>query len=410
MDAQLGANGERSGDDRLSFRLNTLLYEFQMLYNSADVALEYDEVDRLEDIVDELVETYGEFNITREQLMALGEAELRSKAIQGSVREKGSVKFPADVSFEDLMDVVDESIVADIQKVAEPLLSTIKGTLDESGGMATNAIAFELIARLQPLGNVIRNGILSNACGALERHLTRLAYLAGELPATGTRPLSARELIELTNKRLGQELDRNGGLSEIVNGVFTERNSLLHREGRVDSVFQNQMKNNPVCEDELGAVLDLNDDALRGKLGYLLGYALRPVFLDWNQLDERPTMYSMLSFTQVHLLAQEHWSTLALLTDETFELMDPNDIRPTTRANYLLALKHFTDDEVREEFCDLVRSWEPPEGDTWQLVKLALLDKNDEAVAMILEKPELRDLLEPISRVFVGLVDDPRLS
>lgn len=374
------------------------------------MALAYDEVDRLEDIVDELVEKYGEFNISREKLMALGEAEFQSKGIQGSIREKGSVKFPVDVSFEDLMDVVDESVVADIQAVAEPLISTIKGTLDKSGGMATNAIAFELIARLQPLGNVMRNGILSNACGALERNLTRLAHLAGELPATGTRPLNARDLIELTNKRLGHDLDRNGGLSEIVNGIFTERNSLLHREGRVDSVFQNQMKDHPMSEDDLGGVLDLTDDALRGKLNYLFGYALRAVFLDWNQLDEKPTMYSMLSFTQIHLLAQEYWATLALLTDETFDIIEPDDIRPTTRANYLLALKHFVDDEVREEFCDLVRDWEAPEGDTWQLVKLALLDRNDEAVAMIIEKPELRELLEPINRVFVGITDDPRLS
>jgi hypothetical protein len=134
------------------------------------------------------------------------------------------------------------------------------------------------------------------------------------------------------------------------------------------------------------------------------------VFLDWNQLDEKPTMYSMLSFTQIHLLAQEYWATLALLTDETFDIIEPDDIRPTTRANYLLALKHFVDDEVREEFCDLVRDWEAPEGDTWQLVKLALLDRNDEAVAMIIEKPELRELLEPINRVFVGITDDPRLS
>ena len=409
MDPQLGANGEISADDRLSFRLNTLLYEFQLLYNSADVALLYDEVDELEVIVDELVEKYGEVNITREQLMALGEAELQSKGMQGSIREKGSVKFPVDVSFEDLMDVVDESIVADIQTVAEPLISTIKSELDESGGMATNAIAHELIARLQPLGNVMRNGILSNACGALERHLARLAHLANELPATGTRPLSARDLIELTTKRLGQDLDRNGGLSDVINGIFTERNSLIHREGRVDSVFQNQMKDKPVDEEELGAVLDLTDDALRGKLDYLLGYALRAIFLDWHRLDDKPTFYTMLSFAQIHLLAQEHWATLALVSDQTFEETDPDDVRPTTRVNYLLALKHFTDDSVRVEYYERVRAWEAPEGDIWKLVKLALLDQNDEAVKLILEKQELREHLEPINRVFADLMKDPRL-
>jgi hypothetical protein len=43
------------------------------------------------------------------------------------------------------------------------------------------------------------------------------------------------------------------------------------------------------------------------------------------------------------------------------------------------------------------------------LAKLALLDENDAAVALILEKPELRVLLEPINRVFVDLMKDPRL-
>ena len=356
-----------------------------------------------------MIEEYGESNITREQLMALGESELQSKELQETIREKGSVKFPVDVSFEDLMDLADESVVADIQTVAEPIVSTIKGALDDSGGVATSAIAFELIARLQPLGNVMRSGILSNACGALERHLTRLAYLAGELPATGTRPLSARDLIELTNTRLGEDLDRSGGLSDIISGIFTERNSLIHREGRVDSVFVGQMKDQPVSEENLGAVLDLTDDDLRGKLDYLLGYALRAILLDWYRLGEKRTFDSMLSFAQIHLLAQEHWITLALITDEPFEAMELEDYRATTRVNYLLSLKNLADDSVREEYYQRVRAWEPPDDDTWRLAVLALLDRNAEAVSMILAKPELRDLLEPINRVFAELMDDPRL-
>jgi hypothetical protein len=387
-----------------------LCYEFQLLYNCADVALKYDEVDQLEDIVDELVNKYGESNISREQLLTLGKAELESKGIQRTIRAKGSVKFPADVSFEDLMDVVDESIATDIQTVAKPLVSSVVTTIDGSGGIASSAIAHDLIARLQPLGNVMRSGILSNACGALERHLTRLAFLMGELPETGSRPLSARDLMELTSKRLGESFDKRGGLSEKVNSIFTERNSIIHREGRVDSVFQNQMKDNPVSEEEMGAILDLTDEDLRGKLDYLLAYALRSALLDWNTLDgEKPYLYSTLSFTQVHLLAQEHWVSLALVTDDTFETMDPDDVRSSTRVNYLLALKHFVDDEVRAEYEQRVRDWEAPEGDTWQLAKLALLDENDAAVALILEKPELRDLLEPINRVFGDLINDSRL-
>ena len=160
----------------------------------------------------------------------------------------------------------------------------------------------------------------------------------------------------------------------------------------------------------MGAVLDLTDDDLRSKLNYLLGYALRAEFLDWNAMDEeKPSLYSTLSFTQIHLLAQEHWATLALVTDESFEEMNPADTRPTTRVNYLLSLKHFVDDEVRAEYEQRVRAWEAPEDDTWQLAKLALLDENDAAVAMVLEKPELLLLLEPINRVFVDLMKDPRL-
>ena len=97
------------------------------------------------------------------------------------------------------------------------------------------------------------------------------------------------------------------------------------------------------------------------------------------------------------------------MTDDTFETMDPDDVRSSTRVNYLLALKHFVDDEVRAEYEQRVRDWEAPEGDTWQLAKLALLDENDAAVALILEKPELRDLLEPINRVFGDLINDSRL-
>jgi hypothetical protein len=170
------------------------------------------------------------------------------------------------------------------------------------------------------------------------------------------------------------------------------------------------MKDNPVSEEEMGAILDLTDEYLRSELNYLLGYALRAAFLDWNAIDEdKPSLYSTLSFAQVHLLTQEHWASLALVTDETFEAMDPDDLRPSTRVNYLLALKHFVDSEVRAEYGQRVRAWKTPEGDTWQLAKLALLDENDAAVALILEKPELRVLLEPINRVFVDLMKDPRL-
>jgi hypothetical protein len=401
---------DRSLDEKFCFRLNTLLYEFQLIYNSADVALKYDEVEPLEDIVDELIKKYGEFNISREQLLTIGNAELESKRLQKNIRAKGSVKFPADVSFEDLMDVVDESVASDIQKVAEPLVSSVVTTIDGSGGIASSAIAHELIARLQTLGNVMRSGVLSIACGALERHLTRLASLKEELPEAGSRPLSARDLMELTSKRLGEVFDKRGGLSEQVNSIFTERNSIIHREGRVDSVFQNQMKNNPVSEEEMGAILDLTDEDLRGKLDCLLAYALRSAFLDWCAIDgEKPYLHSTLSFTQVHLLAQEHWVSLALVSDEAFEAMDLDDIRPSTRVNYLLALKHFVGGEVSAEYEQRVRDWEAPKGDTWLLAKLALLDQNDAAVALILEHPELRDLLEPINRVFVDLMTDPRL-
>jgi hypothetical protein len=412
MDSQPGADAarERSKDDKYAFRLNSLFFEFQLLYNSADVALKYDVIEPLEEIVGDLVEKYGESNISREQLLTVGEAWLRSKGIQRNLHAKGSVKFPADVSFEDLMDVVDESIVADMQAVSEPLISSIFSTLDGAGGMASNTITHELIARLQPLGNVMRSGILSNACGALERHLTRLAFLVGDPRVAGERPLTARNLMDLTSERLGSDLDKNGELGKMVHSIFTERNSLIHREGRVDSVFQQQMKDNPVSEEEMGAILDLTDEYLRSELNYLLGYALRAAFLDWNAIDEdKPSLYSTLSFAQVHLLTQEHWASLALVTDETFEAMDPDDLRPSTRVNYLLALKHFVDSEVRAEYGQRVRAWKTPEGDTWQLAKLALLDENDAAVALILEKPELRVLLEPINRVFVDLMKDPRL-
>ena len=401
---------DRSQDEKFCFRLNTLLYEFQLLYNCADVALKYDEVEPLEDIVDQLVKKYCEFNISREQLLTIGNAERESKGFQKSIRAKSTVKFPADVSFEDLMDVVDESLVSDIKKVAEPLVSSVVTTIDGSGGIASSAIAHELIARLQPLGNVMRSGVLSNACGALERHLTRLASLKEGLPEAGSRPLSARDLIELTCGRLGETFDKQGGLSEKVNSIFTERNSIIHREGRVDSVFQNQMKNNPVSKEEMGAILDLTDEDLRGKLDYLLAFALRSAFLDWCSIDEeKPYLYSTLSFTQVHLLAQERWVSLALVSDEAFEALDPVEVRPSTRVNYLLALKHFVGDDVSAEYEKRVRDWEAPEGDTWLLAKLALINQNDAAVALILEHPELRYLLEPINRVFVDLMTDPRL-
>jgi hypothetical protein len=215
--------------------------------------------------------------------------------------------------------------------------------------------------------------------------------------------------MDLTSERLGMALNKNGRFSKTVHSIFTERNSLIHREGRVDSVFQQQMMDDPMTEEAMGAILDLTDANLRSKLDYLLAYALRACFLDWNLLDEKPSFYSTLSFTQVHLLAVEHWASLALVSDETFEQMDPNDIRPTTRVNYFLAMKHFVDPESRAEYEQLVRDWQAPEGATWLLAKLALLDEIDAAAALILEKPELRSLLEPINRVFADLMKDPRI-
>ena len=190
--------------------------------------------------------------------------------------------------------------------------------------MASHAIAHELISRLQPLGTVMRSGILSNACGALERHLTRLAFLEGDCRVAGERPLTARNLLELTSERLGMDFDRNGELVKMVHSIFTERNSLIHREGRVDSVFQHQMKDSPGGEGEMGAVLDLTDENLRSKLNYLIGYALRVAFLDWKALVENKLLlYSTLSFTQIHLLAQERWASLALVTDCVFRRIRP---------------------------------------------------------------------------------------
>ena len=212
----------RSLDEKICFRLNTLLYEFELLYHFAEVALKYDEILPLEDIVDGLVNKFGESDITRQQLLGLESAESAVQRLQRSIRLKGSVKLPVDVSFESSMDVVDETIASDIEAISEPIVSAVVTHIDESGGATSSAITHELIARLQPLGSVMRTGVLSNACGALERHLTRLAFLCRTLPEPGNRPLSARDLMELTRKRLREEFDPNGRLTETVNLIFTE--------------------------------------------------------------------------------------------------------------------------------------------------------------------------------------------
>ena len=58
---------ERSNDVKHAFRINSLLFEFQFVFNCADIALKFDEIELLESVVRDLKEKYGEFDFSREQ-------------------------------------------------------------------------------------------------------------------------------------------------------------------------------------------------------------------------------------------------------------------------------------------------------------------------------------------------------
>ena len=94
--------------------------------------------------------------------------------------QRGSVRFPVDVSLEDAMDFLDEARTLELQEIGAPLVTSLVENLGSRSTHASGAVVHELMARLQPLAETMREGLLSSACGNLERHLTRLAFLTNQ--------------------------------------------------------------------------------------------------------------------------------------------------------------------------------------------------------------------------------------
>jgi hypothetical protein len=399
-------------------RFSSLIYDFHLLRGISKIALEYEEPADIEETIDLVIARHGTDTLDRESLLVVADGVKLSNEISASVAASGLVSIPPHISIEDFYDHMDGQMAEDFAKSTEPIESALLGVASAGASGPEFAALIELIGGMQPLGGMIREGILAVACGALERHFMKLATLidleadslSGEPSSKKSgRTESVHYALDRVEEYLGKSFDPKGTLSPNIRDIIAARNSILHREGRVDEEFKRRVKSMQIDEDYLGAILDLDNQDLGVKLSYLSAHCFRSTYLLWNRFTfNKYGPDSSLRILRSHLLAQDDWIALAIMSDEVIEGLAEDDDKAVTRVNHLLGLKGLTDDSVIEEFYERVRQWDEPPEVEWLLPKLALLDDIDGAVTLIEENLDLRELLVPSNKVFSELMSDPR--
>jgi hypothetical protein len=399
-------------------RFSSLIYDFHLLKRISKIALEFDEPADIEETIELVTARHGIDTLDRESLHIVADGVRLSNEFSASVAAKGLVSIPPHISIEDFYDHMDGQMAEDFAKSTEPIQIALRGVASAGASGPEFAALFELIGGMQPLGGMIREGILAVACGALERHFMKLATLIDlEADSFGGEPSSKKRgrtesvhyALDRVEAYLGNSFDPKGTLSPNLRDIIATRNSILHREGRIDEEFKRRVKSMQIDEDYLGAILDLDNQDLGAKLSYLASHCFRSTYLLWHRFTfNKYGPDSSLRILRSHLLAQDDWIALAIMSDDVIEGLAEVDDRAVTRVNHLLGLKRLTDNSVVEEFYERVRQWnEPPEVE-WILPKLALLDDIEGAVTLIEKNVDLRELLVPANKVFSELMGDPR--
>lgn len=276
---------------RVSTAVNYSLNLYLMLQNACGATQDYDVAPNQVEIMARLAHlihpddadnglfaTYTELILDQYRLaQQTADGGYLSPSIEHSLSDLASAYIPSE--FGDRL--------AQEEKAVGQLLSTAsgKGTVDRN-----QALFLEISALAQPVGDYFRCGLLAVAVGHLEQHLTLLEACSGGVPSPVLEGRSrVSVLIDSAVARFGSDFDPESHFTEKIDYVAAVRNSVIHREGRIDQRFLDAVSADEVSPDSYGKLLNMEAPSLSNYLSKVFGFAARSALFTLMTFDNGPT-------------------------------------------------------------------------------------------------------------------------
>jgi hypothetical protein len=262
---------------RLSTALNYSLNLYLMLQNACGNTFIFDTTPDVDGILQELDHLIDPVDLESNLLRSYAELVSGQYAAAGSTPHGGYFRPPIETSLSDLAsEFVPSAFGARISNETQQMENLLAETQDK-GAIARNAPLFlEISSMAQPVGDIVRYGLLAVAAGHLEQNLTLLEACSG---ATANPVLDGRSkldnLITTTITRIGLDFDPRGTLSKSTRYAIAVRHSVIHREARFDTRFIEAVGRNAVPTENDGLLIDTSVGAISTYLSQMFGFAIR---------------------------------------------------------------------------------------------------------------------------------------
>jgi hypothetical protein len=270
-------DSENQMTGRLTTALNYSINLYLMLQNACGNSAFFDTTPDVDDILQELADVINPMDLESHLLRSYAEMVRNQYLAAGSTSHGGYFRPPTEVSLSDLAsEFVSSDFGARISNETQKMESLLAAS-DDKGAIARNAPIFlEISAMSQPVGDILRYGLLAVAAGHLEQNLTLLEACSGEIASPVLEGRSKLDnLISTTNSRVGPQFDPEGTLCKMTRYAVAVRHSVVHREARFDPRFIEAVGRDAVPVENDGLMIDTSASSISTYLSQIFGFAIR---------------------------------------------------------------------------------------------------------------------------------------
>lgn len=269
---------------RLSSSMNVCLNNYLILIRANSATASQDGIPSLNEMLISLKPYISSDPILEE--LANGLAELIHRHFEKAAAGAKTDPFYPNVD-DAFQDIASSFVQSDIQTSLDGMqeeMSQILRGVDDPSVIENNAgLLLEISSLPQSSGEYSRSGLLAVAVGHLEQHLSLLeAISAGEPSKVLAGESRVTSLVKGAAQRYGSEFDPDGELTKSVVYAIEVRNSLIHREGRIDRRFLKQVGEESIPSEAHGGLFEVSIETVWQYLDTLAGFSARASLFAWH--------------------------------------------------------------------------------------------------------------------------------
>jgi hypothetical protein len=204
---------------------------------------------------------------------------------QAAAGAKTAPFYPnVDDAFQDIASsFVQSEIQTELDGIQEEMGEILRSVEDPHVIENNAGLLLEISSLPQSPGEYSRAGLLAVAVGHLEQHLSLLESISkgepSQILAGETRVTS---LVKGASRRYGSQFDPSGAFTKEAIYAIEVRNSLIHREGRIDRRFLKQVGEDSIPQDAHGGLFEVSVATVWQYLDALVGFSVRASLFAWH--------------------------------------------------------------------------------------------------------------------------------